>query len=98
MYPIDMYNILYLHALLILLLYLSRYLTGTLVYENKLCTLGGTGLNMVPKGGTKQDKGAEYHQTYFKGVGYGLNNEYYEFDMITRKTCPFTNFVIKYFS
>ena len=30
-----------------------------------------------------QDPGACYHKTFSKGVGYGLNNEYFEFDMNT---------------
>ena len=65
---------------------LYRYLTGTFIHEWKLCTLGGTGLDIKTKSKRDpQDPGAEYHQCYFKGVGYGLNNEYFELDMNTSK-------------
>ena len=61
-----------------------RYLTGTLIHANRLCTLGGTGLDIIKKPhDVPQDPGACYHQTFRKGVGYGLNNEYFEFDMNT---------------
>ena len=56
-----------------------RYRTGMLVYRNKLCHFGGVGLKIVEG----QDKGAKYQQHADKI--YGWNNEYYEFDVITRK-------------
>lgn len=63
-----------------------RYLTGTLIHKWKLCTLGGTGPDIEKtKSGCKQDPGATYHQCVFKGDGYGLNNEYFEFNLKTSK-------------
>ena len=57
--------------------------------------LGGTGLDIrLQSDGKSQDTdehkklrdpGAQYHQTFFKGEGYGLNNEYHEFNIQTGK-------------
>lgn len=74
---------------------LNRYLTGTLIHKSRLCTIGGSGLNIVPETSDDkqpQDAGAQYEQTFSRGVGYGLNNEYYEFDMESGKS-PFSVFV-----
>ena len=63
-----------------------RYMTGTLIHEDRLCTLGGAGLDITPDNKSNpQDPGARYEQTYLKGAGFGLNNEYWEFDMNTSK-------------
>jgi hypothetical protein len=61
-------------------------MTGTLIHEDRLCTLGGAGLDITPDNKSNpQDPGARYEQTYLKGAGFGLNNEYWEFDMNTNE-------------
>jgi hypothetical protein len=65
---------------------MGRYMTGTLIHEDRLCTLGGAGLDITPDNKSNpQDPGARYEQTYLKGAGFGLNNEYWEFDMNTNE-------------
>lgn len=65
----------------------SRYLTGVLLHESRLCVLGGVGTDIVKTAeGQPQDLGAHYAVAYTQGQGFGWNNEYYEFDIEYGKT------------
>ena len=59
-----------------------RYLTAVFIHEAKLCMFGGVGVDIVEQ----QDPGARYDAAYtdVRGgvdMGFGWNNEYYEFDL-----------------
>ena len=63
-----------------------RYLTGVLIHGNRMSMFGGIGKQIVEE----QDPGAKYKAYVEKGVEwkYGWNNEYYEFDLYSRKILP----------
>jgi len=59
-----------------------RYLTAVFIHKTKLCMFGGVGVDIVER----QDPGARYDVAYTDvqggvDMGFGWNNEYYEFDI-----------------
>ena len=72
-----------------------RYLTAVLLHGDKICNFGGVGPPIVPG----QDEGARFvfYEARGRRYSFGWNNEYYEFDVISRKfdippvdTCSYT--------
>ena len=63
---------------------MPRYLAGMVVYNDRLCMFGGVGL-LISDG--YKDPGAVYDMASVKGVvqAFGWNNDYYEFDIHSRK-------------
>ena len=60
-----------------------RYLTAVVPHGDKICNFAGVGPPIVPG----QDEGARfiYYEAHGRRYSFGWNNEYYEFDVISRK-------------
>ena len=60
-----------------------RYLTAVILHGDKICNFAGVGPPIVPG----QDEGAKfiYYEARGRRYSFGWNDEYYEFDIISRK-------------
>ena len=58
-----------------------RYSAGMFIHENRLCMFGGVG----PEIKKDQDSGAKYIEYPQESLEFGLNNEYYEFNIGSSK-------------
>ena len=60
-----------------------RYLTAVFLHGDKICNFAGVGPSIVPG----QDEGASfvYYEAHGRRYSFGWNNEYYEFDLISRE-------------
>ena len=73
-----------------------RYLTGVLMHKDRMCVFAGVGKDLVKdQDKNYQDPGARYSAYVNNGVtrDFGVNNEYYEFDLSKSKCCVHHDYV-----